>query len=227
MTLKILQINLGRGREAQDLIDHKASHDEVDIILISEQYRRMPNHNWYQDRLGKAAIYVKNQQIIVNKIEENNDNFVVVHIQGLRIYSCYFSPSIELADFQSKLTVLEENIKSANTPVLVGGDFNSKSPEWQSRCLDQRGIAVSEMTASLGLIVLNRGSSPTFRRGDSGTIIDNTMASVIVAEKILKWQVLEEETLSDHQYIFMSLNMDEASMEPTKTKRGILSNTFK
>lgn len=218
MNLNFLQINLGRGREAQDLMVNNARQKNVDIILISEQYKKMDNKQWYQDSIGKASIYVRNSNLKINKIEENNENFVTIHCQGMRIYSCYFSPNMELSDFLNRLSRLEEHIKSGNTPVFIGGDFNSKSPEWQSDKLDKRGAAVSEMIASLDLIVLNRGNSPTFRRGESGTIIDITVASASLAAKTNKWEVLEDETLSDHQYIVSEINGVRSVYHESRTK---------
>lgn len=184
---------------------------DVDVVLISEQYKKQDNKQWYQDKLGRASIFIRNQDLTIDKIEENHENFVVVHTMGIRIYSCYFSPNMELSDFLIRLSKLEENVKTGKTAVIIVGDFNSKSPEWMSDRLDRRGAAVSELMSSLDLLVLNQGNSPTFRRGDSGTIIDISAASICVAEKCKKWEVLEDETLSDHQYIL--IEMDRSSQE--------------
>lgn len=186
MALKILQINLGRGREAQDLMFNNASQKGIDIILVSEQYAKIEGKPWFQDVLGKAAICVINPRITIDKIEENNENFVVIYTNGIRIYSCYYSPNIETDDFLRRLGHIEENLKRETNPVLVGGDFNSKSSEWRSKITDNRGVAVSEMFASLDLIVLNRGTSPTFRRGESNSIIDITAASINIAGRTNK-----------------------------------------
>lgn len=219
MAVKILQVNLGRGREAQELMKRSANEKGADIVIISEQYARIENEMWYQDVSGKASVYVRNPLITINNIEENNEGFVVIHTKGVRIYSCYYSPNMDFIEFQTRIAKLEENVKAGSTPVLIGGDFNSKSPEWHSPITDKRGIAVSEMIASLNLIVLNRGNSPTFRRGDSSSIIDITTASVSIAAKTSQWEVLEDETLSDHQYIMMNIHpYPTISTNPTRTR---------
>ena len=38
--IRFLQINLGRGREAQNLLMHVAAEKDVDVLLINEQYRK-------------------------------------------------------------------------------------------------------------------------------------------------------------------------------------------
>lgn len=49
--------------------------------------------------------------------------------------------------------------------------------------------------------ICKTGKEPTFRRGRSASIIDITVASTDIFHKILKWEVTEKETLSDHQRI--------------------------
>ena len=50
-------------------------------------------------------------------------------------------------------------------------------------------------------MILNEGNTFTFRRGNTGTAIDTTMALEGIAKNTLGWKVLQEATLSDHQYI--------------------------
>ena len=81
------------------------------------------------------------------------------------MYSCYFSPGDPFEVFEAQILLLDENLSEAVGRSLIGGDFNSKSPEWVEARLDGRGILVGEMVARNDLIVLNRGKEFTFRRG--------------------------------------------------------------
>ena len=67
--------------------------------------------------------------------------------------------------------------------------------------MDKRGNAICELVARNNLTVMNNGQEYTFRRGDTGSIIGLTIASENLASKIENWRLLEEITLSDHQYI--------------------------
>lgn len=69
MSLKILQINLGRGRQAQDLMVRNADEKDIDIVLISEQYGKCESKNWYQDKPGKPSVYIKNPLLNISKVE--------------------------------------------------------------------------------------------------------------------------------------------------------------
>ena len=54
----MLQINLNRSREAQDLAIQTAREREVGILVILEQNRDLHNAMWFKDKRGYAAIYV-------------------------------------------------------------------------------------------------------------------------------------------------------------------------
>ena len=81
------------------------------------------------------------------------------------MYSCYFSPGEHSDFFETQILLLEESLREDIGRSLIGGDFNSKSPEWGEARLDRRGILVGEMVARNDLIVLNQGKEFTFRRG--------------------------------------------------------------
>lgn len=199
--LKYLQVNLGRGREAQDLLMQTAVERKVDVLLISEQYRKPELGCWFQDVSGRAAISVLNRELRVKEVGEQASNFVWIDVGGMRIYSCYFSPNDQNEEFARQLDELEESLRMARCELLIAGDFNCKSPEWGSRRLDARGALLSEMIARLDLVILNEGNDFTFRRGDTGSVIDITLSTGGVAAGASAWRVLEEITLSDHQYI--------------------------
>lgn len=56
--------------------------------------------------------------------------------------------------------------------VIICGDFNAWNVEWRSRVSNPRGLLLSDFTWSLGIIHVNRGSSPTFTRGEAVSVID-------------------------------------------------------
>lgn len=206
MTMKFLQINLGRGREAQDLMIQKATEDNKDILLISEPYRRPSSQVWYEDTNHRAAIMVRNRRLIMREVNESNAGFVYVTVGKIRVYSCYYSPQMDFNGFTEALNVLDASIRSSKYRVVIGGDFNSKSPEWNSNQLDNKGTAVCEMIASLGLTIFNIGDKLTFRRGASGSIIDITFGATSFYNGNMNWLVLEDLTLSDHQYITFNID---------------------
>jgi len=90
---------------------------------------------------------------------------------------------------------------------IVCGDFNAWNVEWGSRVTTPRGSLLSDLAWSLGLVLANRGSSPTFIRGEATTIIDITFTKNTV---VTEWRVLPEDSLSDHQYLAFSVDVQES-----------------
>ena len=121
------------------------------------------------------------------------------------VYNCYFSPNDPFEVFETQILLLEVSISQAVGRSLIGGDFNSNSPEWGEARLDRRGILVGEMVARNDLVVLNQGRELTFRRGAGRSIIDLTIAAPCLASRIRDLSVLEVITLSDHQCIEFNL----------------------
>lgn len=61
--IRILQINVGVCRAAQDLALASAVEKNFDVIAFSEQYRDRDEENaWYADASGRAAIVVLSAQ---------------------------------------------------------------------------------------------------------------------------------------------------------------------
>jgi len=88
--------------------------------------------------------------------------------------------------------------------LLVAGDFNSKSTYWGSSIDDGKGEALEAFAASLGLRTSNVGNHPTFQRGASTSNIDITFSSSGPYE-VVDWEVLDEYSGSDHNYIAFKL----------------------
>lgn len=221
--MKILQANMHRSRIADALLDQLIIEKSADIVLISEQYRTPKSGNWIEDNSKTSAIWIpKNSGItIVNKGSGNG--FVWLETSELSVFSCYLTPNEELEAFQNKLQNIEDKGMDIGGPLLIGGDFNSHAQEWGSRCTNTRGRMVLDMTARMGLMIMNSGSVATFRRpGCEGTIPDITMVSEGIARRLLNWTVLEDYTGSDHQYITYSLEDNiptNRSSSTTSTRR--------
>lgn len=202
MIYKFLEINLRGSKASQNLMHEKAANDCVDFILASELYN-VQSSNCYPDANKRAAI------INVNRVQTEDEGisepgFRWITVDGLRIYSCYWSPSTTYQEYQDFLSRLENSIRTAVGDVLVTGDFKAHHSDWGSRKNDRRGDALSDLVHATGMVMCNVGNHPTFR---TGSIIDITFATPYTAHKISNWAVLDEETLSDHSYIRYDMSL--------------------
>lgn len=193
-----LQINLGVCRLAQDLMHQTAKQNNIDYILVSEQYRNgTEDQGWYGDSSGKAEVVVTKQTTleIAGPVEEG---FRWIQAHGIRIYSVYCSPNVTMVTYDDFLGRLEVSVRIAEVHVIIAGDFNAKRPEWGSPTSDSRGDALADLMSSLNLQACNTGNRPTFVRAASQSFIDITFAAVPLLNRISDWRVLEEESASLH-----------------------------
>lgn len=197
--MRILQINLNCSKDAQKVMLQTAADKKADVIIISEQNKNLPG--WYADMEGKAAIALL-QNSALDEVGESGRGFTWIRVKGIRIYSCYISPNITMTEYKEYLENLETSIRSGSGEVILAGDFNAKNAEWGSSINDERGDELSALIASLDLSVCNIGTDPTFERGPSSSVIDVTFASKQTASQVRKWNVLNEESRSDHYYVF-------------------------
>ncbi|XP_008180149.1 uncharacterized protein LOC103308492 [Acyrthosiphon pisum] len=201
----VLQINVGVCRASQELALATANAKEADVLIICEEHRdRGEDNGWFPDANGRAAIAVLSS-ISVDAIGQPTPGFRWLEIKGYRLYSCYISPNVTFLEFEAFLVGLEASVRTATGPVVVSGDFNSKSPEWGSPREDRRGRALADLIAALGLVVRNEGGQPTFVRGASESHLDLTLATQAAIGSITDWAVMEEETLSLHRYIWFNI----------------------
>ena len=112
-----------------------------------EKYKWSENSAWYQDASRRTRILVCSPDLSIEDGLEYNAGFVYVEVAGVRLYSCYFSLNDPLEVFETQILDLEESLSEAVGRTLIGGDFNSKLPEWGEARLDRRGILVGEMVA--------------------------------------------------------------------------------
>jgi len=121
-------------------------------------------------------------------------------------FSCYLTPNEAIQDFRDKIDQLEESVLGTTGHIVVGGDFNARAVEWGMPSTNSRGKYILDFIARAGLVVLNQGDTPTFRRpGQRGTIPDVTFASESLLTRISGWRVVEDYTGSDHQFIVFDI----------------------
>ncbi|XP_025407049.1 uncharacterized protein LOC112680997 [Sipha flava] len=196
--MRILQINLNCCKVAQQLMLQIATEKKADVLIICEQNATPPH--WYADKDGKTAIAI-HQGTALEETDDTDRGYVWVRIGGVRIYSCYILPNITINEYIEYLERLESSMRSGSREVILAGDFNAKNLEWGS-ITDQRGDELAALAASLNLIVCNIRRTPTFERASSHSILDLTFALPITARQMVDWSVLDEETRSDHKYLF-------------------------
>jgi hypothetical protein len=203
--MKFLQINLNHCKVAQDLLRQRASEEKVDVALVSDPHVVPKDDRSWLACCGtrKAAIWLASGEATVTEVHRDPE-FVSARLNEVYVISCYASPNRTAAEFSDFLQRVGDHVRTIGpgVPVIVAGDLNARSAVWGDWCQDSRGSDLNSLFDSLGLVVLNEGSSPTFVGRGRGSIVDVTAASEGIVGRIQGWRVCDEaESGSDHQYI--------------------------
>lgn len=236
-----IQINLNCCKIAQDLLTVSARNKNIQFAIISEPNKIQ--NNWVQSVDGKAAIAI----LADTKIKKHGqgNSYVWVETEEFDVYSVYLSPNRPTEELIEQMEEMASLIRTRKRQVIIGGDFNAKSPEWRSPKEDNRGRAVAETMATNELILLNE-EGHTFERtqyckknkkckdyinesnqDESSTqqnpnckghlytaVLDLTWASIKISTHITSWEVLEEESFSDHRYISFNVETQSSPQAP-------------
>lgn len=211
---RILQINVNRSRTATDMALATARHLQVDIILISEPNKALTTtrKEWLSDERKDSAIIILNRNVKVSE-QGSGDGYTYMKTAEYTIFSCYSSGNRDLTCLENTLEDIATHTRNTNGHCVIAGDFNSKSPQWGMKKTDERGIRMEEWIAQNELVLLNDGSKPTFQSGNYTSILDLTFVTQDLRTSVTKWDVLEEDSVSDHHYIMFGFNTTTNSIQ--------------
>lgn len=164
----------------------------------------MKKGGWVHDEDQDAAIRLFNNKLGLQK-QGNGKGYCWIRIGDVILYSCYISPNKSIEDFEIFLDELETSTAAhRGKHIVITGDFNAAGTLWGSQTTDYRGKAILEWMARNDLLTANDGIAPTFERRGQESYIDLTVRSGTA--EIINWQVVEEETHSDHRYITFEID---------------------
>ena len=103
--------------------------------------------------------------------------------------------------------------------LIIGSDVNAHHTLWGSTNVNNRGETLLEYILSTNLIILNRGNTPTYKNVTRGEVLDMTLATLNICDKILDWKVEDWDFGSDH--IPITFRLDHKFSEMTDEYRNV------
>lgn len=94
--MKLLQLNLNNCEVAQDLLRQTVAEKQIDVAIVSEQYRRVDGCTWVADTTDKAAIWACGRFPVQQVVVRGRAGYVGVRVNGVYVFSCYAPPSLNL-----------------------------------------------------------------------------------------------------------------------------------
>ncbi|XP_054708474.1 uncharacterized protein LOC129218271 [Uloborus diversus] len=209
--LSCIQINLAHSRPALLQLHEFYTHSPFDLVLCQEPYITkdvipfMIQWISFSSLNNKAVIFITNKNIHPTVIAAKQ-NFIALSIStekgDIVFVSMYISPS---EDPNPALFDLENFLRTyRHHKILIGGDFNGKNTVWGSNLTDSRGRLLYELFTKYSIIVLNTDNKiPTFLSYDETRegFPDLTCCSPNLLQDISNWDILPDDSQSDHRYI--------------------------
>lgn len=201
-SIKVLQINIDRGRAAHHLALATAVKWDIDLIMMGECNGKLAAAAGLRMDVNKdAAVGVVGRRARIDEDAVPGRGFIWLKANDINFCSCYISPNIPVGEFEDFLYELGISVRQKAGHILIAGDFNASSPEWGGVRVDRRGELLADWVSQLDLVILNVGDVPTFSRGDRKSRPDITLASTSMADRVKYWSVSLEESLSGHRYV--------------------------
>lgn len=202
--IKVMQVNLGRARNAHDVALATARKEEIDLLIISEPNKKIAeNRKFLCDTEKDISVQILNQDVGIRR-HISGTGFIVLTFNDWALAVGYISPNVRTEIFQDIFDNMMEVLRGEERHLLIAGDFNAKSPLWGANIEDERGSIIVEWMAQVDLIILNDGEH-TFERAASKTHIDITATSTNFANRVTNWHMTDEHLYTLHRYIFFQI----------------------
>ncbi|XP_046411931.1 uncharacterized protein LOC124175577 [Neodiprion fabricii] len=218
--MKILQLNLNHCEAAQDLLIQTVRELELDLVLIADPYKHRSTQPWESDSTNKAVIWSCDKLPFQKAVNNREAGFVAAWVDGIRFYSCYAPPSLSLEQFIDFLDCLTEDARQ-HFPVAIAGDFNSWAVDWGSKLTNARGKALLEAMATLDVVLLNTGETPTYSKGEASSIVDLTFVSSSLTRGSYSWVVMNTYTASDHYAVLWEVSTSQSPRRATRQTNAV------
>lgn len=198
-----------------------ASNLGATILLISEPNKRIlrERKDWFYDEEQNTAIKLMDTSMPI-KSQGQGRGFTYLAIKDFIVFSCYSSGNDNIETLEQTLFEIGNLIRTVTMKAIIAGDFNAKSPLWGMNFTERRGQLLSEWISTHNLVVANTGNMPTFQIENYGSILDLTIVTETISPEICNWEVLQEESLSDHNYISFEVDKQTKTVPPLQNERN-------
>lgn len=237
--IKIIQANLHHAKGASAVLSRRFTKDNIDLGLIQEPWVRngrvlgCSSSNCklvYDESQSKprTAIVVNRRTKFVPITEFIMKDIVAIKMEvpttrgktEVCIASAYFPGDVEDVPPSSVVNFINY-CKKINAQFIIGCDANAHHTIWSSSDINKRGEDLLNYISSNSIDICNRGDSPTFINAIRQEVLDLTICSDLLSDKIVNWHVSDEESLSDHKHIRFDykagLQVSETFRNPRKT----------
>ncbi|XP_035215009.1 uncharacterized protein LOC118188627 [Stegodyphus dumicola] len=220
--IKCTQINLQRAVAATTQVVQHAIQYNLDFLIIQEPYCRegqvasLPlawkifQKKANAEQAPRAAIVCCNPSWSPYVVTTERDFVTILVIfeeQQFLLTSVYSPPTEGLTDVTCNFIRVKQ--KCPTVPHVVGGDFNAHNIIWGYQDTTPKGRDMEDFMACHDLHLHNsQGAQPTYDNTYHKGWPDLTLSTANFANNFSSWDVLDDESNSDHRYIHFTLTLE-------------------
>jgi len=205
---------------------------DLDIILIHEPYVNRTTkdisdvpagyrffHQLTDDhQFGAAIIYKSN--LAVKPISHHSSNEIagielICRNKKTSFYSIYCRPSAETTTIMNQILTRQDFATRRNN-CIIGTDANARNQLWNSSSTDRKGSELEHLLIRNELNVCNKHRSRLNFVPSGTSFIDVTIMGDSVFRKLKDWRFLSTPSLSDHFYIYFTIDLQPSKRRTTE-----------
>ena len=245
--LSMFQLNAGKRKLATEEIEKLFIRNDNAILLLQEPgvliYKNSNFTTYMANKNSRACIITSKGKAKFNHVmmsQFSDKDMAVIYIEhsagGIKekiILCSIYCPQMdenkkEIHDPDtSKLEKLISYCDLNAYALIIGGDFNAKSPLWCCQHQNKRGEIYANFFTSRNMNCMNSGDVPTWENKISESIIDVTWCNDHVFEKFNSWKVDKRLLrVSDHNWISWNIAGIKLERQTWDTKK-FKANKFK
>ena len=172
-------------------------------------------HGSYIDKSWPRAMILTSKNLKVSLIESlTSRDITCINLHNVKEEYIICS-SYQDITFTEVINNIDRSVVYANSngkEILIGSDTNSHSHLWMSNPENSRGEIFMDFISLNNLFVSNQGNKHTYDYSLGKSIIDVTMSTIGLVDKIRDWLVHDEDYFSDHKLITFTLDMEVTPM---------------
>jgi len=222
-TISFIQANLQHSIAASGILTRTVSDEGVDVTLVQEPWYckdcirglTFPGYTLYSaggKERPRACTLTRNMNAWVLPDFSCRD-IVMIQMKYLEdgaerwlvVCSAYLPYDSEDPPPSQEMEELVRYCEKENQRLIVGCNSNAHHTAWGSTNCNRRGESLLEFLSSSNLEILNRGNEPTFCNVIRQEVTDITLGSYGLLENIIRWELSQEPSLSDHRHILFTL----------------------
>ena len=223
--LNFYQINLNKCGVAQAnlMVELSKSNDKHFVCLIQEPhfYGTKPSsidrrymqvlHSKGTKKLWPRSMIVASKDLKLSLIEAlTSRDTTCANLHNLKeeIIICSSYQDITFPEVINNIDKCVEHSKQVNKEIIIGTDSNTHSQLWMSESENIRGEIFEEFMTQNNLFVSNIGNKNTYDCANGKSIIDITIVSMNLVDRVRNWTVQDEDYFSDHKMISFNLEVE-------------------